>query len=197
LKKLEKTPVLKNDKLREKLTSTISDIQDTLQQRFFYETRKQFDQGKNVPLVDLKNLKKSKQIYKTFVAMRKGHIEYFDKFPKFIKQKIKEHLKASVTTLEFDANKLQSKLKNLQTMTSNRATFIATDQLGKHLSAINQAQNRYIGAKSYIWRTVKDGRVRDEHALRDGKVIDYDKPPPDGHAGFPPRCRCYQEAIIE
>jgi hypothetical protein len=157
--------------LKEKLNNSIESVQDTLNERFFKETRKELENGAKIPLVSLKEIKQNKEIYRTFTALRKGHIEYFDKFPKFTKKLIKLHLKESTKTLEFDANKLQSVIKNLHTMTSKRATFIATDQLGKHLSAINEAQNLFIGAKSYIWRTVKDGRVRETHELREGKLL--------------------------
>lgn len=129
--------------------------------------------------------------------MRKGHISYFDKFPSYAKKTIQDHLKKATDTLEFDANKLTKTIDSLYTMTKSRAVFIATDQLGKHLSAMNEAQNRFVGADAYIWRTVGDGRVRTEHKERNGKIFYYDKPPKDGHAGFPPRCRCYQEAIVK
>lgn len=150
-----------------------------------------------IPTFDFELYKKNKDVYKTFVAMRKGHISYFDKFPSYAKATIQDHLKKATDTLEFDANRLTKAIDSLYTMTKSRAVFIATDQLGKHLSAINEAQNLYVGSKKYIWRTVGDGRVRTEHKERDGKVFYYDKPPKDGHAGFPPRCRCYQEAIVE
>jgi len=45
----------------------------------------------------------------------------------------------------------------------------------------------------YIWRTRGDGRVRSSHAKNDGKVFAWDNPPPTGHPGDAPGCRCTAE----
>ena len=36
---------------------------------------------------------------------------------------------------------------------------------------------------SYIWRTQKDGKVRPEHAWREGVIFEWSNPPEDGHPG--------------
>ena len=185
--KLEK---IETDKgIKEKVFEEIEGVQITLNDRFI-------KQAKSLPTFDIADFKKNKEIYNIFKTMRAEHIKYFDKFPLYLKKTIQDHLKKNTETLEFDANKLTKDINSLYTMSSNRAIFIATDQLGKHLSAINEAQNLYVGAKKYIWRTVGDGRVRTEHRERNGKIFYYSRPPKDGHAGFPPRCRCYQEAVL-
>jgi len=178
-----------DETLKKKIAGEIENIQVTLDNRFI-------NQAKSLPTFDISEYKKNKEVYKIFKEMRDGHIKYFDKFPAYVKKTIQDHLKKNVETLEFDANKLTKDINSLYSMTSNRAIFIATDQLGKHLSAMNEAQNLYVGAKKYLWRTVGDGRVRTEHKERNGKIFYYNRPPKDGHAGFPPRCRCYQEAIL-
>lgn len=48
-------------------------------------------------------------------------------------------------------------------------------------------------ATHYIWRTRRDGRVRSSHAENDGKVFAWDNPPPTGHPGDAPGCRCTAE----
>jgi hypothetical protein len=45
----------------------------------------------------------------------------------------------------------------------------------------------------YVWRTRRDGRVRPSHAQNDGKVFAWDNPPPTGHPGEAPGCRCTAE----
>lgn len=47
----------------------------------------------------------------------------------------------------------------------------------------------------YIWRTRGDGKVRSEHADRDGKVFDWDNPPEGGHPGEAHNCRCWAEPL--
>lgn len=53
-----------------------------------------------------------------------------------------------------------------------------------------------IGAKTYVWRTAKDGGVCPRCKGNNAKVFSYAKEPPGGHPGMAPGCRCYAEAII-
>jgi len=89
-----------------------------------------------------------------------------------------------------------------------RAKFIAVDQVGKINGQLTERRQTDIGIQEYIWRNADDIRVRGrpdglypnskyDHWKRDGKVyswVDPDKQPPDGHPGWPIRCRCYAEA---
>ena len=50
-------------------------------------------------------------------------------------------------------------------------------------------------ATHYIWRTVGDDKVREEHAVREGKVFAYDNPPEGGNPGEDYNCRCWAEPI--
>lgn len=52
-------------------------------------------------------------------------------------------------------------------------------------------------AERYIWRTMKDTRVRDDHAHREGQIFTWGNPPPEGHPGDAPNCRCWPEPIGE
>lgn len=45
----------------------------------------------------------------------------------------------------------------------------------------------------YVWRTRQDGKARDSHAEREGKVFAWDNPPEGGHPGEDYNCRCYTE----
>jgi hypothetical protein len=45
----------------------------------------------------------------------------------------------------------------------------------------------------YTWRTVHDDRVRSSHAANDGRVFGWADPPPTGHPGTEPNCRCWPE----
>lgn len=87
----------------------------------------------------------------------------------------------------------------------NRAELIAVDQIGKLNGQLTEQRQKDIGVESYIWRNVRDRRVRGNpiglypnsrynHWEREGKVYSWGNPPPDGHPGFPVRCRCYAEA---
>jgi len=45
----------------------------------------------------------------------------------------------------------------------------------------------------YIWRTMEDEKVRDSHAVREGKVYNWNLPPEGGHPGEDHNCRCWAE----
>ncbi len=47
--------------------------------------------------------------------------------------------------------------------------------------------------QKYIWRTQRDGKVRDSHRKNEGKVFSWDDPPATGHPGEDYGCRCIAE----
>lgn len=84
-------------------------------------------------------------------------------------------------------------------MADNDARRIARDQIGKLNGQVNKARQEALGVTHYIWRTMRDNRVRDEHHAIDGKRFAYNDPPPAGPNGEPAnpgeaiQCRCYAE----
>lgn len=153
--------------------------------------------------IDLSSLKKNKLIYQSFKEKRKEHIDYFKKYPKYVRDKLTKHLNESMENIKFNgvevakaALPLARTIKMTDDMARRHANFIARDQLGKFSSAINEAQAEYIGSKRYRWRTSLDNRVRPEHAKREGKIFYYSSPPKGGNPGQDYRCRCVAEAII-
>lgn len=81
------------------------------------------------------------------------------------------------------------------------AERIANDQIGKWNGQLNGLRQQALGVSSYIWRTMRDNRVRETHEDREGERFDWDDPPDeeeiDGHPGEPINCRCYAEPILE
>lgn len=84
-------------------------------------------------------------------------------------------------------------------MLENDAQRIARDQVGKLSGQLNEERNKALGVTGYIWRTVRDNRVRDEHYALEGQRFTWDNPPPVGPNGEPCnpgeaiQCRCYAE----
>jgi len=84
------------------------------------------------------------------------------------------------------------------------AARIARDQIGKFYGQVNHARQKEIGITRFIWRTVGDQRVRDEHdelmAESEKEPFSFDDPPDtdDGPAlpGEPIQCRCYAEPVF-
>lgn len=79
----------------------------------------------------------------------------------------------------------------------SRAALIARDQVGKFFGAVAKARQTTLGIKSYVWRTMMDSRVREEHEEREGDTFEWSSPPEDGHPGEPVNCRCYAEPNLE
>lgn len=94
-------------------------------------------------------------------------------------------------------------LRNLRQMvrertgvSASRAELIARDQVGKLTGQLAQHRQQDIGVKQYIWRTMGDERTRPTHRALNGKTCSWAKAPPEGHPGFPVRCRCYADPLL-
>lgn len=77
-----------------------------------------------------------------------------------------------------------------------RARLIARDQVQKALAEETRLEQEELGIERYIWRTVRDERVRPEHVAREGRTFSWDDPPDDGHPGEPINCRCFAEPVV-
>lgn len=83
-------------------------------------------------------------------------------------------------------------------VTKARAKLIAEDQVFKLHSDLTMYRAQSIGSKGYVWRTMKDERVRKTHREREGKVFAWNKPPAGGqHPGQEIRCRCRAAPLFE
>lgn len=92
---------------------------------------------------------------------------------------------------------LATELESRFGIAEDRAKLIARDQVGKAYGQINAARQRELGVDKFIWRTVHDDRVRDEHDARDGETYDYNDPPDGELPGEPINCRCYAEPVLD
>lgn len=87
-------------------------------------------------------------------------------------------------------DELKETIMHMAGVNERRAALIACDQVGKLNSQIVQYEQTSQGVEEYIWRTMRDNRVRELHQVREGKRFRWDSPPSDGHPGWPIRCRC-------
>ena len=98
------------------------------------------------------------------------------------------------------AKELEKKFKKL---TPQRAEFIAKQET--KVLAVEIKKVRYVkaGFNLYIWRTMRDGRVRQTHKALDGTIQDWRNPPivnDDGdrlHPSEDVNCRCRALPIID
>lgn len=88
-------------------------------------------------------------------------------------------------------------IRDLAGVEVNRATLIGVDQVGKLNGRLTQYRQEHAGIGEYRWETSQDERVRPAHRLRQGKTYKWSNPPPDGHPGYPIRCRCVALPVID
>ena len=85
-------------------------------------------------------------------------------------------------------------------MAQRHANLIANDQTGSIISNMNSYRQTKAGAKTYIWQSMEDDRVRPEHQELDGSEFRYNDP--DGGdggqlPGEPINCRCMADPQFE
>lgn len=78
-------------------------------------------------------------------------------------------------------------------VSESRANLIARDQVGKFYGDLNRVRQTELGVDAYVWRTMHDNRVREEHEALDGQRFTWSDEPPEGHPGEAVQCRCFAE----
>jgi SPP1 gp7 family putative phage head morphogenesis protein len=79
-------------------------------------------------------------------------------------------------------------------VSDSRAALIARDQISKLNGDLNRTRQSELGITSFIWRTVQDNRVRDEHTALEGLVFNWPEGhPTEGIPGDAINCRCSAE----
>lgn len=78
-----------------------------------------------------------------------------------------------------------------------RAKNIARDQVGKFYGQVTKHRQEQLGVSRFIWRTVQDERVREEHEALNGEIFEWRSPPSEGTPGQPINCRCYADPVLE
>lgn len=91
---------------------------------------------------------------------------------------------------------LAEKIQKQTGVTKRRADLIASDQISKANAELTMYRQKDLGIEKYRWTSSHDERVRQLHREYDGNVYSWDKPPSDGHPGFPVRCRCRAAPIF-
>lgn len=97
---------------------------------------------------------------------------------------------------------LAADLEQTYGMSEERARLIGRDQVGKLYADVDQARQRELGVTHFIWRSVRDERVRDEHQEFDGNKYAYADPPLNGKGepvmpGDEPLCRCQADPVFD
>ena len=103
----------------------------------------------------------------------------------------------SATDKEKTIAELTQEIQDITGAAKKRATLIAVDQVGKLHSQLTQYRQKALGIERYMWRTMRDSRVRMEHRARDGNIYEWNNPPSGGHPGMAIRCRCTADPVLD
>jgi len=94
---------------------------------------------------------------------------------------------------------IDDNLKDAVYVFQRKATILFDDTALGPGSTTERILNRDLtameGDAKYIWRTVGDGKVRGEHATRNGRRFSWDNPPDGENPGEDYNCRCWAEPV--
>ncbi len=77
-----------------------------------------------------------------------------------------------------------------------RARMLATLQVRRLYAQLNEERQREMGVVQFVWRTMRDSKVRPWHRAREGEAYEWAHPPDGEVPGEPPNCRCYGEPVF-
>lgn len=99
------------------------------------------------------------------------------------------------------AEELAKQIEHVGEVSASRARTIAATEVSKAGTALTRARAEDVGSEGYIWRTARDGDVRDSHRAMEGRFVKWSEPPTldnmTGHAGEFPNDRCYAEPVLK
>lgn len=87
---------------------------------------------------------------------------------------------------------LASEIEDRYSVSESRAELIARDQVGKFNGDLARTRQQDLGITKFVWRTMGDERVREEHQDYNGNTYSWDDPP-EGGPGEAVQCRCYSD----
>jgi len=101
------------------------------------------------------------------------------------------------------AKEVSEQIMNSEEVAQNSAILIARTEISRSHAVIQEARATWIGSDSYIWRTVRDPQVRNDHKALEGQVFQWSNPPiadkranRRAHPGCIYNCRCFAEPIL-
>lgn len=99
------------------------------------------------------------------------------------------------------AEEMVAEIRRSGEVSEGRARTIARTETSRAASTFTQARAKEIGSPGYVWKTSRDGDVRQSHKAMQGQFVPWNDPPTldgmTGHAGCLPNCRCYPSPVID
>lgn len=94
------------------------------------------------------------------------------------------------------AGDVREAILETESVTASRAQLIARTEIAKANAALTQARAQMAGMTHYVWETMQDEDVREEHSILQGRIFSWDNPPEiEGEGAHHPgeiwNCRCF------
>lgn len=138
----------------------------------------------------------------TFGELQNEQVTLIKSLPLKAADKVHEWTAKGITQGQ-RADAIIERIQSLGELTRNRAKLIARTETARAQANLRQARAVALGSEGYIWHTMGDSVVRDDHAELDGKFFKWTDPPvvdqrtgARGHPGTIYNCRCFAESVF-
>ena len=134
-------------------------------------------------------------------ALQDEQVGLITSLPKKAAQRVHELTTEAITTGRRHEDVMKDILATSK-VTEARARLIARTEVSRAQCNLTQARAMFAGSEGYIWRTSKDGDVRDTHRAQEGQYVRWTTPPKTDknldpyHAGCGPNCRCWADPVL-
>lgn len=143
---------------------------------------------------------------KTREDITKSYTENLDLFIKDFVEKRIPVLRRKVQENVFAGGRTDKLSKILQAefgISKRKAAFLAEQETSLLVSKYRESRYKQVGARQYVWKTSRDGRVRHDHEDLNDKVFSWDNPPITNKAtgarnnpGEDFGCRCIARPVL-
>jgi SPP1 gp7 family putative phage head morphogenesis protein len=111
-----------------------------------------------------------------------------------------QHLTVEAMLNGSRASEIAKEIMRSGEVSASSAARLARTQVGTSSTALVEARAVAVGSPGYIWRTSRDGSVRESHRRMEGKFVPWaQRPELEGrrvHAGEDYNCRCHPEPVL-
>jgi len=126
-----------------------------------------------------------------------GNVQLIKSIATSTREKLAAGLTAAHAAGDLTPDQVQELLMRRLRFGESRAELIAVDQVGKLFGQVNRDRQMALGIEKFRWMTKRDPKVRKLHRPRHRIVFRWDSPPSDGIPGFPIRCRCHGDPVVD
>ena len=161
-----------------------------------YHRRRLISTFRRALAVDIRSVLREEPIRRLMSGWRRENIDLIQTIPERLKAGLRTKMTRAFREAPFDQARLQRIVAQQGKVAGYNLRRITRDQTSKAIGQLTRARHQQIGITEYTWKTSRDGRVRDTHAVLEGTRQTYDNPPSVGNPGQDIQCRCVAAPVI-